>query len=100
MPSVARPGTFRTQPWPLPRARACGDLALRQKDEDEEDDNDNEEATSKQRPTSSDVWDFVDKTMRKCPNCSKTFGKKTGISSICAYLKSYRLFLLKKSRQL
>ena len=60
-------------------------------DEDEEDDNDNEEATSKQKPTSSNVWDFVDKTTRKCSNCSKTFGKKTGTSSIRVHLKSHGL---------
>ncbi|CAI2199383.1 18921_t:CDS:1, partial [Funneliformis geosporum] len=48
--------------------------------------------------TKADVWNFVDKTTRKCPNCAKIFGNKTGTSSIRSHLKSHGL-LLEKEKQ-
>src|SRR6266496_2227412 len=60
----------------------------REEDNDnrEEDNNnrgaaDNDEGeTSKERPITSDVWDFVNRKTRKCPSCEKIFEKKTGTS--------------------
>ena len=43
-------------------------------DNDEDSEKDNEE-THEGRIT-SDVWNFVDKTTRKCPSCAKVFKKK------------------------
>src|SRR6266542_158678 len=68
-------------------------------DKREEEDN-NEGETSDQRPKTSDVWNFVDKETRKCPSCSKIFGKKTGTSSIRTHLKVMEYYLLKKNKQL
>src|SRR5579859_5706181 len=61
-------------------------------DEDNEEGNDNIEADNDNegeastRPTTSDVWNFVDKKTRKCPSCGKIFNKKTGTSSIRTHL--------------
>src|SRR5207248_3279746 len=70
-------------------------------DEDKEEDNDNRgaddnEGEASTRPTTSDVWDFVDKKTRKCPSCGKIFKKKTGTSSIRSHLQSHGMLLIKE----
>src|SRR5436190_8163209 len=62
-------------------------------DEDHNDDDDGE--TSKERLTTSDVWEFVDKTTRKCPSCGKIFKKSTGTSSIRSHLQNHGILLVK-----
>ena len=78
----------------------------REEDNDnrEEDNNnrgaaDNDEGeTSKERPITSDVWDFVNRKTRKCPSCGKIFEKKTGTSSIRAHLQSHGMLLTKEKQ--
>ena len=64
---------------------------------DEDSEKDNEE-THEGRIT-SDVWNFVDKTTRKCPSCAKIFKKKTGTSSIRAHLQSHGMLMAKQTTQ-
>src|SRR6266498_3799020 len=73
---------------------------------DDDDDNnggnggndDNNGDNLQEKSKTSDVWNFVDKTTCKYPNCAKIFGIRTGTSSICTYLKSHKL-LLEKEKQ-
>ena len=65
-------------------------------DEDHNDDDDGE--TSKERLTTSDVWEFVNKTTRKCPSCGKIFKKSTGTSSIRSHLQNHGILLVKANR--
>ncbi len=61
--------------------------------------NDNNDSDNLQEKSkTSDVWNFVDKTTHKCPNCAKIFGIRTGTSSIRTHLKSHGL-LLEKEKQ-
>src|SRR5256886_16523757 len=62
-------------------------------DDDHNDDDDGE--TSKERLTTSDVWEFVDKTTHKCPSCGKIFKKSTGTSSIRSHLQNHGILLVK-----
>jgi len=63
-------------------------------DDDEHNDDDDGE-TSKERLATSDVWEFVDKTTRKCPSCGKIFKKSTGTSSIRSHLQNHGILLVK-----
>jgi len=63
-------------------------------DDDEHNDDDDGE-TSKERLATSDVWEFVDKTTRKCPSCGKVFKKSTGTSSIRSHLQNHGILLVK-----
>ena len=60
--------------------------------------NDNDGDNLQEKSKTSDVWNFVDKITRKCPNCAKIFGIRTGTSSIRTHLKSHGL-LLEKEKQ-
>ena len=68
---------------------------------DEDNNNNNEEhndddgETSKEKLTTSDVWEFVDKATRKCPSCGKIFKKSTGTSSIRSHLQNHGILLVK-----
>jgi len=70
-------------------------------EEEEENDEDNNEDSEKDNEEThegritSDVWNFVDKTTRKCPSCAKIFKKKTGTSSIRAHLQSHGMLMAK-----
>lgn len=63
----------------------------------DEEENNNQNQT-KQKPKTSNVWDFVDKVNRKCSCCGKVFKKKTGTSSIRSHLKSHGILLGKKKQ--
>src|SRR6266498_3249941 len=68
-------------------------------DDDNNDGNNNDDDDNLQEKLkTSNVWNFVDKTTCKCPNCAKIFGIKTGTSSIHTHLKSHGL-LLEKEKQ-
>ena len=73
-------------------------------DDDKEEDNDNREADNNNeeedsiQPTTSDVWDIVDRKTRKCSSCDKTFEKKTGTSSIRSHLQSHGILLIKEQQ--
>src|SRR6266498_2105012 len=58
--------------------------------------NDNDGDNLQEKSKTSDVWNFVDKITRKCPNCAKIFGIRTGTSSIRTHLKSHGLLLEKE----
>src|SRR3989440_9315530 len=64
-------------------------------DDDEVHNDDDDGETSKERLTTSDVWEFVDKTTRKCPSCEKIFKKSTGSSSIRSHLQNHGILLVK-----
>ena len=64
----------------------------------EDNDNEDEEINKKIRPIKSDVWDFVDITTRKCPNCEKIFKKSTGTASIRTHLQNYGILLVKEKQ--
>ena len=74
-------------------------------EEEEENDEDNDEDSEKDNEEThegritSDVWNFVDKTTRKCPSCAKIFKKKTGTSSIRAHLQSHGMLMAKQTTQ-
>src|SRR5438270_444648 len=70
----------------------------KEENDDERNSNDEENDGNKGRPLTSDVWEFVDKTTRKCPSCSKIFGKKTGTSSIRTHLKTHGILLIKEKQ--
>ena len=63
-------------------------------DDEEHNDDDNGE-TSKEKLTTSDVWEFVDKATRKCSSCGKIFKKSTGTSSIRSHLQNHGILLVK-----
>ena len=63
--------------------------------DDEEHNDDDDGETSKEKLTTSDVWEFVDKATRKCPSCGKIFKKSTGTSSIRSHLQNHGILLVK-----
>jgi Protein of unknown function (DUF 659) len=65
---------------------------------DNNDDNVNDQVET--RPTTSDVWNIVDKQKRECPSCGKIFGSKTGTSSIRSHLQNHGLLLVKEQTNL
>src|SRR4051794_27952156 len=72
-----------------------------EEENDEENDEDSEkdnEETHEGRIT-SDVWNFVNKTTRKCSSCAKVFKKKTGTNSIRTHLQSHGMLMVKQTTQ-
>ena len=63
--------------------------------DDDEHNDDDDGGTSKERLATSDVWEFVDKTTRKCSSCGKIFKKSTGTSSIRSHLQNHGILLVK-----
>src|SRR5947207_14053226 len=70
----------------------------RENEDNNNDDNkhndDDDGGTSKERLAASDVWEFVNKTTRKCPSYGKIFKKSAGTSSIGSHLQNHGIYLV------
>jgi len=66
--------------------------------DDEEHNDDDDGETSKEKLTTSDVWEFVDKAARKCPSCGKIFKSQRELALFVLIYKIMEYYLLKQNR--